>query len=152
MQTAATSSNHDMQHHFTSTILNPSIAKTATDDKLPTPEFTSRDWSSKYFNGARRDSDPKSYESWLMLNHARVRRLLEEGPEGDALKQSIDTFFKELKRIGQEMAAAVSPEKAHEAVDYFGTMMIFSLVRSIPLDHPIMEDIINRLHDADPDP
>ncbi len=152
LQAIATTSNHDMQHHYTSTILNPAIAETAQDASLPGYLYSVRGWADQYFKNAKQDSDPRGYEAFLMFNHARVRRLLEDGPEGDALKESCDAFFKELKRLGKEMTETVSLEAAHEAVDYFGMMAIFSLARSMPLDHPLMERAINSLHDADPDP
>ena len=152
LQTVATSSNHDMQHHYTSTILNPRIAQTVEDKRLPSPDFNVKDWSDLYFNHAEKDSDPRSYESWLMLNHARVRRLMEEGPEGEALKKACDDCLAELRRIGEEMTASLSAQKAHEVVDYFGTMMLFSMARSMPLNHPLMEYAIRGLQQADPMP
>lgn len=163
LQAVATASNHDMQHHYTSTILNPRIAETASDKKLPSPDFTVRDWSDLYFNHAMKDSDPKSYEAWLMFNHARVRRLMEEGPEGEVLKRACDTCFGELKRIGAEIAAEIPQQKpnvvahkpmarAHAVVDYFGTMLLFAMSRSMPLDHPLMDHAIRGLQQADPDP
>lgn len=152
LQVAATSSNHDMHHHYTSPQISSDIARTMRDSSLPKPTFAFDNWWDKYFSPYRKDSDPYSYESALMLNHARIRRLLEEGPAGKALKNDCDDFFDELAHIGKEMAAATSIEQAHKAVDYFGTMLIFALARGMPLDHPLMDHVISRLKEADPDP
>lgn len=163
LQAVATAGNHDMQHHYTSTVLNAQIAQTAEDKNLPKPEFDVDKWFINYFDNSESDSAPDSYEAWLMYNHARVRRAMEEGPEGAALEQACDGFLAELKRIGAEMAAVIPEEKsnvlsykplarAHGVVDYLGTMMLFSMMRFMPLDHPLIDHVIHGLQNADPDP
>ncbi len=153
MQAVATAGNHDMLHHYTNVILNPTISQVNRSNK-DTPEFVMdpHDWSNQYFRGYTSDSDINSFESWLMLDHLRIRRLMDEGPEGRALEKACDTFFDELGRIGKEMTAATSAEEAHRAVDYLGTMLLFTMMRYMPMDHPLMLHAIERLQQADPDP
>ncbi len=151
LQAVATAGNHDMLHHYTNTVLNNSIARPNLDGSLSKPVLTAMNWFNHYFN-YNRDSDVNSYESWLMLDHMRVRRIMEEGPEGKALESACNKFFDELSRIGKEMTEASSKEEAHKAVDYFGSMLLFTMMRFMPLDHPLMEHAVERLQQADPDP
>ncbi|MDD9901506.1 MAG: hypothetical protein OXT65_11040 [Alphaproteobacteria bacterium] len=153
MQLLASAGNHDMQHHYTNTILNPNIAQRfhnadehtlgkAIDDSV-------FQWGRKNFSLVE-DENPHSYESWLMLNHARIRDQIDEGPEGDKLREASDTFFEELERIGQEIASSKNAHTAHKVVDYFGTATIFMMGRFKPLNHPMVTDAIDRLQKADP--
>jgi hypothetical protein len=143
-QRLMTAGNHDWLHHYSNVILNSRISKTA--GKHATPLHV---WRSKNFPYGQ-DSNPQSYESWLMLEQARIRRTLEEGLEGKKLEKSCDRFFDELARIGREMAKARSVEEAHEAVDYFGTLLGFALMRYVPLNHPLFVQAIEGLREADP--
>lgn len=145
-QRVMSSGNHDMLHHYGNQLLNSTIAATET-----TGGQELRTWHSWYFRGTD-DRDIEGWESWLMLDHARVRRAMEEGPEGDALKASVDTFFDELARIGGAIAATRGAEEAHRTVDYFGTMLGFALMRFMPMTHPLMQHAIARLEAADPLP
>lgn len=146
-QTIMGAGNHDMLHHYTNSVLNSRIARTeGTGKKL-------KRWTDSYFSAAEeenRDSDIHGYESWLVLNHARIRRAMEQGPEGDALRQSCARFFDELERIGRGVARLEDADKAHEVVDYFGSMLCFALMRYVPMNHPLMQEAIRRLEQADP--
>lgn len=147
-----TCGNHDMLHHYTNETLNTDIAQRFTQNsQLPYREkFGVNEWSKRTF-GFSGDSSPKSYESWLMLNHRRMRRQMEETAEGISLWESCTRFFDELERIGKNVESDFGPISAHNVVDYFGTMLCFSLMRFLPLDHPLMDYAIDRLEKADPD-
>lgn len=150
LQSVMTVGNHDMLHHYTNDFLNPAISDVRRDESLPTGQRTLSDWHQSYFSRVA-DRDPDSYESWLMLNHARSRRALAEGPEGKALKEQVDLFFDELGRLGRDMIKSGHSEAvSHSAVDYFGTMMGFSLMRFLPLDHPLLDHALERMKASDP--
>ncbi len=150
LQVVATAGNHDMLHHYTNVVLNSAIARPIEDKSLPVPPLSARDWFDKNFSNHKKDSDANSYESWLMLNHSRIRNLMEAGPEGEVLKKNCDVFFDELAQLGQEIAAKSSVEQAHDAVDYFGTILLYTMMRYMPMDHPLIEHAIDRLQQADP--
>ncbi len=153
LQTVATAGNHDMLHHYTNTILNPNISCTRMDKKdFPDPVMEVRDWQKTHFNGYISDRSEDSFESWLMLNHMRVRELMKDTHEEEALKQSCDTFFDELGRIGGEISTATSAKQAHETVDRFGIALLFTMMRYLPLDHPLIDHAIERFQQVDPDP
>ncbi|MDD9900978.1 MAG: hypothetical protein OXT65_08375 [Alphaproteobacteria bacterium] len=147
LQTVTTAGNHDMLHHYTNTTLNTDIANSVRTSKFPL-ETSIEKWSDNFGYG---DTQAHSYESWLMLNHARVRQKLEDGPEGEELRAACDTFFDELTRIGQEMKEADNP-KAQEAINYIGTVTCFMMGRFLPLDHSLMEHALTRLEQATPNP
>ena len=151
-QRIMTAGNHDMLHHFGNEVLSSNVAD--TPDSFGSLMMS---WYNKYFgnrpkSGGDGDHNPKSWESWLMLNHARVRRKLEQGPEANALKESCDKFFDALERLRDQVVVAKSPEKAHEVVDYFGTMLGFTMMRYMPLGHPLIDHAIARLQEIDPLP
>lgn len=146
-QQVMSTGNHDMLHHYTNTLLNPKIAAVSR-----TGGFELFYWRQENFPGRyNRDSDIGGYESWLVLNHARLFRDMEQGPAGDALKASVGRFFDELERLGKDVAKTTGPNAAHETVDYFGNMLCFALMRYVPMTHPLMQSAIRRLQEADPD-
>lgn len=150
-QTVMTASNHDMLHHYTNETLNPAIAKTSRALPMPQTETSIRQWGRQFFNAAS-DTALDSYEGWLILNHARISRLMrEDSAENEKLRGACDQFFDELNRIGQAMVVASPPGQAHVSVDYFGTLLCFALMRFMPLDHPLLNHAIERLQQADPD-
>jgi hypothetical protein len=150
LQALTTAGTHDMLHHYTNAVLNPAIVDHAgKDGKAPRPALSAVDWFRHYFASRKQDSDMNSYESWSTLNHARMRGRLEKG--GD-LKQHCDAFFDELARIGAEVGEAYSEKKAHDTVDYLGTVFIHEMLRYIPLDDPLFMHALKKLEQADPAP
>lgn len=146
-QTVMTAGNHDMQHHYTNDILNPNISYTSTQRPLQ-DEFSVDKWQNRYFI-ADGDRDPKSYESWLMLNHARVRSRFDGGEQGARLETAIGVFFDELKRIAGEIAALNGDGVAHRVADYFNATIGFALMRYLPFTHPLMEKALAGMAAAD---
>lgn len=150
LQYVATAGNHDMLHHYTNTVLTNSIATSIKDDSLPESPLSPKDWWRKNFHH-QQDSDPSSYEGWLMMNHSRIRlRMAEE--DGDALQENCDLFFDELARIGQEIAERSNAAQAHDAVDYLGTVLLYTMMRFMPVSHPLFQHAVQRLQQADPAP
>ena len=177
-QTVMTYGNHDMLHHFTNTYLNNSIAQTFKDGAGAgyfdwQEKGCVVDWSRRNFSHV--DEDPKSLESWLVLNHARIRKAMEGSADDKAMRRSVDGFFDELKRIGekyhkemkrtfiaqtqrnpgvlsQEWAFDSARQAAHVMTDYFGTMLLYAMMRFMPLDHPLIDHAIDRLEGLDSDP
>ncbi len=150
-QTIMTAGNHDMLHHYTSQIINPNITVASvrnSDTQLVSDRLNKWDQDS-FSNGS--DTLFTSYESWLMMNHARIRKLMEDGPEGDALRSAVNVFFDELKRISGEITALEGEYRSHKVADYFGTLACFAMMRFMPLDHPLINHAIAQLKEADPD-
>ena len=149
-QTVMTAGNHDMQHHYTNDILNPNISYTAAQRALQ-EEYAVDKWQNRYFVSDG-DRDPKSYESWLMLNHARVRERLEGTAEGARVTAALGDFLDELARIGREIAAIDGPASAHGVVSYFSATLGFALMRFVPFTHPLMQQALAGMTVADPKP
>ncbi|MEZ0223908.1 MAG: hypothetical protein ACAH83_05090 [Alphaproteobacteria bacterium] len=149
--------NHDMLHHFTSTIVNPVVAH-----KFPgVPEAGDTamgGWNNKIDAS---DPDPESsgefYEAWSKLGHANA--LLSPGNDAatEEMFNQVTSYFDDLKRIGAQIVQEGEEtegirSKGHDVVDYFGTVMAHALSRAFPLNHPLMTHCIRCMQEADPAP
>lgn len=145
-QQVLTAGNHDMQHHLTNTTLNPTIANIASAEVLA-PRCDIKDWSKRHFD-VWSDADVGSYESWLILNHARIQSRLMT--DDKTVAGAVDTFLAELARIGREIREAQGDIPASHTVDYFGTMLGFVMMRFLPFNHPVFAETLQRLEAMDP--
>jgi hypothetical protein len=151
-QAAITHVNHDMLHHFSSPTVNEVIAHKFDD------AYSARalhQWMDTVYSGET-DRMGNLYETWLKMGH--MQAVLRGTDETNALAAKVTRYFDELKRIGAEIAAedGSSPNqsrgRAHDVVDYFGTVMGHALGRGYPLNHPIMAHCFKCMEAADPAP
>ncbi len=149
-QAIMTAGNHDMQHHYTNVTLNSNISASRHPSALPEQPFAVKQWYDKHFSLGGGDTAETSYESWLMLNHERIQKAMEKGPEEEKLRKACDTFFDELERISGKISGTVPAKSVHEMSDYFGTMLLYSMMRYLRLDHPLLGHALGRLEKADP--
>ncbi len=163
LQTVMNSGNHDMLHHMTNEILTSTVSRSFRRE--PFREFfevakTNKplwDWSRKNLSSGRGDSDPFSYESWLIMTQREVRNRAETMPglEQGQVQTAVESCCRELKRISAEMqSSAATPEEgarnAHRAVDYFGSMVAYALSRFQPITGPYISTLIEAMEEADP--
>lgn len=146
-RTVMTAGNHDMQHHLTNTTLNAAIADTSGRATLA-PRRGVSTWSSDHFGDIIRDEDVRSYESWLILSHARIQSSVMA--ESDVVACAVDTFLTELSRITAHLRAEMHDIDASVVSDYFGTMLGFVMMRFLPFNHPLFQQTLARLEKIDP--
>jgi hypothetical protein len=100
--------------------------------------------------------DIDDIESWLIMHHAKTLQYIDDTP----LRAEVKTYFDELQRLSGVLKdqAPASPDPAaalraaHETADYFNTVMGVSLLRFLPLDHPLVAQALSRMEEADPAP
>ncbi|GEM_PF-3781912 len=151
LQNVATAANHDMQHHITSETINETISQKSNVHnqaaKYPDKSLAS-EWQSGGFTHSG-DEKIGSYESFMILNHARVWRELAGSEHEDRLKQSCIKFCDQLDRISEKMQADKRMDTA-EVIDYMGMLLGNCLHRFLPLDHPIIDMVLSRVKEATP--
>ena len=134
LQNIITAVNHDVMHHFTSSILNKDISKTN-----PVPYSDNlRDHHKLYFHGTSSE-DLQSYESWNILSHAATMKSLLAAGEAGALQEHLDIYYKELSWYYFDRSVRLSPHQQQEAYDILAIAPAFALMRIIPMDHPLMQ-------------
>lgn len=143
--------NHDMLHHLTSPVINPSVARKFHIDDIVKPKGKT-DPVSVWFRTLPSRGLFNYYEDWAQISQEKI--LLSPGNEAqtEAIRQRVTDYFAAIKRIGADISRDKGPEKAHEVVDYFGTVMAHALTRVFPLDHPVMTHCIDSLEKSDPLP
>lgn len=147
LQAVMTFVNHDMLHHLTSPIINPStVAKIGGDNSK-----MMSDWDKNIPSADKGEA----YEHWAQIGHERA---LLEGSSAetiDDIRGKLDLYFQELKKLDgttQELQDGNSEQPtAHEVVDYFGMLMAHALTRVFPLNHPIIIRCLQQLEKTDPD-
>lgn len=155
LQTIATTVNHDMLHH----IHMDTGAPARFMDKKP-PGFHMSNPRDKWLRNFPFDFEqvPKvdDIESFLIMHQAKTMQYLDQQP----LRDAVGTYFDELARIGAAMkekaVTAADPaaalREAHDTVDYFSTVMGATLLRFLPVNHPLMQQALTGMEKADPAP
>lgn len=159
-QSVMTLINHDILHHVTSPMVNPIVAHKFSDQRQQESFWESPlgKWGYKIDDAdPRPDDGGEFYEAWSKAGHSAA--LLSSGSAGrnKEVRQQLTQYFDDLERIGKSMIAAggnsgEARQRAHDVIDYFGTVMAHALSRSFPLDHPLMKHCIRSLQKADPAP
>ena len=156
LQAINTLENHDMVHHIhmDDNVPERFLAKKPQGYHMNDP----RDVWLRNFDRDFSDQTPKigDIESWLIMHHAKTLQYMDDAP----LRDDVKTYFDELQRLSsllKESALASSDraaalKTAHETVDYFNTIMGVSLLRFLPLNHPVLAEAVARVEAADPAP
>lgn len=140
LQVVVTDMNHDMLHHLHSLAIGDQVAhKFKGHNRYYNPVTT---WAT----ALPASSWAGGIEEWSQISHGKVFMT----PGNEALIKEVganlDRYFDELARISK----ALSKDKAHEVVDYFGTVMAQTLSRTFPFNHPLMTQCLDRMQTADP--
>jgi hypothetical protein len=156
-QSIMTMVNHDMLHHYTSPLVNHAIAFKfkGAPDSADTPIGG---WNDKL---KATNVEPRSfgdyYEAWSKVAHSQPLTSSAAAEQVEAARDSITRYFDALKNVASGIQrdganAEEAKQRAHEVVDYFGTVMCHALSRAYPLNHPLMQHCVDRLEAADPAP
>jgi hypothetical protein len=142
--------NHDMLHHYTTPLISAAVTKKFSFNDLFKPEGRNgpvHTWATTVRNGS-----VSYYEQWALVSHEKI--MLAPGNESqvDDIKKQVTDYFSELTRVGADIARDKGPERAHEAVDYFGMVMAHALSRVFPLNHPVMTYCLECMEKTDPLP
>jgi hypothetical protein len=128
--------NHDALHHFTSAMVTDIIAH-AFESKDETPF---EDWRETMYQYG-------SYEDWAHATHEHI--LLEGAPQQlKAIENAVTTYFAELP----EAVTGNTAQERRAYIDYFGTLMLQTLARVFPLNHPMVTHGLSCLEKIDPMP
>ena len=154
LQYIFTAANHDMQHHLSNELLNSEISLTFSD-RIKAKGYVEKPfmklWGSNQFPAFGDDRHIASYESYLILNHARIWQGLKGSDQEKQLENACNTFFDELERMTADMQeSAMDDERISPVIDYMGMILNYALVRFLPLDHPIFDSNFDRLKQIDP--
>jgi hypothetical protein len=144
-QDVLTELNHDMLHHYHSSVLNKDVSNRDRHIRYPIVCWI-ENITRSLMPGS--ESRPISLESLSTLAFARINV---EGGNLDRLKNTLDLFFDELDRAGRDLAQN-NKAAAHNMVDCVGGIVGFMLMRLVPFNQPLMEHCLARMELADPDP
>lgn len=144
--------NHDMLHHLTAPVIKGSVAAKISPDPaanaLYFPEHPLRLWLEQL----PKFGDNELYEEWAQISHEGAMLSPANLAQVASLDRDVAQFFKDLKTIGQDIAAEKGVPAAHEVVDYYGMVMAHALTRVFPLHHPVIARCLDGLQAADPQP
>ena len=138
-QLVATDMNHDMLHHLHSPAITTAVAHKFNDTHRTTEIYNWYKALPTTLLGPR-------IEEWSQVSHGKIFMTPENAHLVNAVRENVDFYFDELDRISE----ALPKERAHEIVDYFGTVMLQTLSRTFPFNHPLMMQCLDRLEDAEP--
>lgn len=152
LKAVASTANHDMQHHLTSDYLNNQISqkkRRPVKSESFLDERHVQKWTDDHMSFD--DEAIDSYESFLILNHARVWQEMKGSEHEARLKTECSNFLHQLQQIAGAMSKdGVDNQTIHDVVDYMGMVLNFSLFRFLPLDHPILDMAIEGIKNIDP--
>jgi hypothetical protein len=143
----ATIANHDVLHQLTSTVVSESITSSNRN-----PEYGEilNGFLTSYlaFRTNEKDGDDysDSYEAWALNSHAETYREIRRTGQGQDLDAHVEKYFDALARIDRALEAEQASEQVrHRYVDYLGTVALYSLVRILPIDDPLLGRALTRM-------
>lgn len=147
LQRALLAGNHDMQHHYTNDYLNETIiGRQHSLPKSARHQNSVEKWSRKYFDSFN-DEAANSYESWLIMNHAKaMEKALKNGERGE-LEVMVRDYYNELGRIKDALIPDTTEDERKRAIDFMGMLVPYALMRFLPLDDPLITDCFKRLEE-----
>lgn len=145
LQSVMLAGNHDMQHHYTNDTLNQAIAERNKlfSSRASTHDLSIGSWAGKFFSRSVGDEDISSYESWLLMNHARVMQAGVEKGGRQILEHVCDEYYAELEELSHKLYEDNTTSEKYgppdEIIDYLGTVLPYALMRFLPMDDPLMD-------------
>ncbi|WP_435641878.1 hypothetical protein [Micavibrio aeruginosavorus] len=143
----ATIANHDVLHGLTSTAVSQSITH-----EFRKPEYGDvlNGFLTAYlaFRTNEKDADDyaDSYEAWALASHADTYREMRTNGDDRNLDVQVERYCDALERIDAALEKdGASPDMRHRYMDYLGTVALYSLVRVLPVDDPLMGRALTRM-------
>ena len=143
----ATIGNHDVLHGLTSPVLTDEISHAF---RKPSYGPVLGEFLKSYLSFSMADREgsdaPNSYEGWALASHADTYREMRTNGDDRDLDVQVEKYCDALERIDRALEDdGVSPDVRHHYMDYFGTVALFSLVRVLPVDDPLMGRALTRM-------
>ena len=132
--------NHDSLHHYHNLFVGNSIAETKISAYTMSLD-SMRNWRKSV----------GLLEEWSLSSHSQVLTQQEDDMMLSDLGSAVRTYFTELKRISKEVAVRDRVNVA-EVTDYYSGIMLDTLARLLPLDHPLMNLAVQGAAQADGSP
>ena len=155
-QSVMTLVNHDMLHHFSVTVIGSNTVFKTQERQ----EFSYTDPLKEWKSTLPYREDADIYEDWAQMGQEKV--ILAPGNEAmvEEARRAVDHFMDGLASARDVLLrtsdgsppSAEQLARAHEVVDYFGTVMAHALTRGFPLNHPVMQHCLDRMENLDPAP
>lgn len=151
LQNIATIANHDMMHHLTNVDLTGRISKIERgvaykDTMVKMLRPRTRSYS---------DDDHSSYESWNILSHTKTwRELRSRGIDMD-MDKNVRSYFSGLEEMNDKAGKCDDPEEStriRKIVGHLGMVGMFSMMRVLPLDDPLMNHALDTMERINSDP
>ncbi|MBI1326566.1 MAG: hypothetical protein GC136_02885 [Alphaproteobacteria bacterium] len=154
LRAMATYGNHDWLHQLTPEAVMGSIA----EDRNGEHTSIVKAWHNIHFlddwEQMKHYGDLTYYEAFLHTSHARTFAHLyaTRADFRDNVHQTQTDLFIALGEYTHAQRAAGEQELAHKTLHYVGNYLLLSLMRFVPMDHPLMVDALNQIHALDTAP
>lgn len=142
----ATAGNHDVLHHLTSPLLNENISV-----QRVAPDYAAALNTLVQSYLTLDDNRPDGYESWALVSHAATWREMRQTPEAYNLQMQTNLYYDAVERLNAALIADDAGESVrHKVIDYLSTIGTYALMRIVPMNDPLMEQVLTRIEKMSP--